>query len=124
MHNDTLQFLEQSIHTEIHNRIKTFKEDYAYYKNRKQWFINIIVRNIKIDLQYIRDSYFKSYFALIKRYDVESPDYIKSLYNDLVNIESKSFIYILRIKYSWFGYSEKYVSKIQYEWIVKKIINT
>ncbi len=95
----------------ITKRVEEFTKDYNKKQFGKEFFLGIELSNVLTDLQWYRDNRLKTHLILCKSNGVDKSSFAVTHaehYSErLRDIELKSFIHVLRLKESWFGYSKE-----------------
>ncbi len=99
-----------NICNDIDERIRKFETEYKEMKFGKQFFLDIEVRNVLMDLIYYRDEQLKAHLQLCRMLKIDKNQFAVEIamyrLKWLKDIELKSFISILKIIHPMFGLSE------------------
>ncbi|MFA5419906.1 MAG: hypothetical protein WC341_15745 [Bacteroidales bacterium] len=115
-------YLEKSIMSicdDIEARLKKLMEDWKKKAFGLQFFYSIELDNCIIDLTYMRDTYLKAHLQLCRQNKMPKTGFAvkhaEHWMKRLENVESMSFIRVMRLAESWFGFSQTAKDKMNKE---------
>lgn len=104
---------------DIKERLEKLMEDWKKKAFGLRFFYDIEFSNCVVDLIYMRDTYLKAHLQLCKQNKIPKTEFVieqaEYWLKRLENVETMSFIKVMRLTESWFGFSQVQKDKMNKE---------